>query len=575
MMPADLYADWLGMPAGKRPPTHFQLLGLSVDETNPAVIEQAAKEQAQRIREHVDPSTAEAAKALMQEITRARAVLLDPAKRTAYRASLQPAGAGAADPWWKQEVMPSANKSAPPAPKPRPAPVRPASGPSPAEFEEIDDGIRRRRKKSGPPVALLVIGGGGVLLAVAAAVAAIVILSAPTNKTEQTKHPPTTEQTQPITNVAPTHVEPQPGPTVNPNPPIKSSFLANAEAGADAAPMPTAPKAFKRHTGLVQSVSLSPRQHRLLSAGGGGVIEWDVGSDRSFLRHEFRNTPALGAVYLSEGKALAADEGSVLLIDLPTNEVKATLKNPRGNLQCLAADPDGKHCLTGGSDGSILWWDIAAGTPALTIPLGDSVTVASVAMSPDRKFIAAGASDGSVSLWEVDGGMNVWKTTHHKGGVAAVAFNADGSRLASAGLDGVVALWNPTSDKPVNLPGKHTDGALSVAFMRKGAGLISGGGDKTLKFWNYDSGHLLRSVPTPDAVHAIAVPTHDAYVLFAGKGGMVQLLPMPLVDVEVIAKEEPPEKKLATPNAAELDEARMALREKYKAELAAAKPTAG
>src|SRR4030095_2054738 len=103
-MGADVDAEWLGVSPGKRPPNHFVLLGLSMDENNTEVIEQAAKEQAQKIRERVDPSTAEVAKTLMQEVARARAVLLAPAKRNAYRAAMKSAApAAGTDPWWKQE----------------------------------------------------------------------------------------------------------------------------------------------------------------------------------------------------------------------------------------------------------------------------------------------------------------------------------------------------------------------------------------------------------------------------------------------------------------------------------------
>src|SRR5262245_9547241 len=185
-MAADLYADWLGISSGKRPPDHFALLGLSSDEENPAAIEKAAREQAQKIRERMMPAQADAAKTLMQEITRARAILLDPAKRTAYKASLK--SGGGADPWWKQEVMPATRPTAGPA---QPRPAAPSTASPAAEFSEIDDGIRRRRKKSGAPLMLLLLGGGGLLVAVAGAIAAVLMFGGSSTTTEQVKHAPT------------------------------------------------------------------------------------------------------------------------------------------------------------------------------------------------------------------------------------------------------------------------------------------------------------------------------------------------------------------------------------------------
>src|SRR5262249_15092123 len=210
--------------------------------------------------------------------------------------------------------------------------------------------------------------------------------------------------------------------------------------------------------------------------------------------------------------------------------------------------PDGKHLVTGGSDGSIYRWDVAGDKPAPPIELGDGIIVASIAVSPDGRLVAAGANDGSVGVWELATSKKIWRTNHHKGMTTAVAFSPDSVHLISGGIDGVVAMWDPEKgSKPANLPGRHNDGALCIAFVHKGTGLITGGGDKTLKFWNFESGHLLRSLPALEAVHALAIPSHDGYVVFAGKGGMVQLVPMPALDVEIITKEEPPEKKLTAP----------------------------
>ena len=41
----DPYHKWLGLPPGKWMPTHFELLGLSIDEEEPSVITLAIKRQ--------------------------------------------------------------------------------------------------------------------------------------------------------------------------------------------------------------------------------------------------------------------------------------------------------------------------------------------------------------------------------------------------------------------------------------------------------------------------------------------------------------------------------------------------
>ena len=84
-MAGDLYWDWLKVPVEKRPPNFFDLLGLGADVADAAVVEQAARTQVQRIKEHLDgPHAAEGAR-LLGEVAAARTTLIDPAKRAAAR----------------------------------------------------------------------------------------------------------------------------------------------------------------------------------------------------------------------------------------------------------------------------------------------------------------------------------------------------------------------------------------------------------------------------------------------------------------------------------------------------------
>src|SRR5262245_64441588 len=99
-MAGDLYWEWLKVPPEKRPPNHFDLLGLAAGVTDVATVEQAAGRQVQRVKDQLDgPQAAEGAK-LLQEIAAARATLIDPAKRAAYMASLA-SPAAAVQPWWQ------------------------------------------------------------------------------------------------------------------------------------------------------------------------------------------------------------------------------------------------------------------------------------------------------------------------------------------------------------------------------------------------------------------------------------------------------------------------------------------
>ena len=84
----DPYHKWLGIPKDQRPPTFYQLLGISPGETDAEVIDEAAIRQTAHIRTYqIGPQAKECTKVL-NEIAQARTALLNPAKRKEYDAFL-------------------------------------------------------------------------------------------------------------------------------------------------------------------------------------------------------------------------------------------------------------------------------------------------------------------------------------------------------------------------------------------------------------------------------------------------------------------------------------------------------
>jgi hypothetical protein len=85
----DPYRVSLGIPPESRPPTHYQLLGISPDETEQAVIEAAVLRQSGYVRNFQLGKYAKDATKILNEIAAAKACLLDAAKRAKYDAELR------------------------------------------------------------------------------------------------------------------------------------------------------------------------------------------------------------------------------------------------------------------------------------------------------------------------------------------------------------------------------------------------------------------------------------------------------------------------------------------------------
>jgi hypothetical protein len=80
----DPYHKWLGIPRERQPPTFYQLLGISPQEDDREVIEEAAIRQTSYLRQYQTGPHAQECARLLGEVAQARLVLLNPSRRQAY-----------------------------------------------------------------------------------------------------------------------------------------------------------------------------------------------------------------------------------------------------------------------------------------------------------------------------------------------------------------------------------------------------------------------------------------------------------------------------------------------------------
>jgi pSer/pThr/pTyr-binding forkhead associated (FHA) protein len=84
----DPYQVWLQIPPDQQPPDHYRLLGLPRGEPNPAVIALAGQRQMAYLRAQADGPHAELAQNILNQVARASACLMNPARKARYDAAL-------------------------------------------------------------------------------------------------------------------------------------------------------------------------------------------------------------------------------------------------------------------------------------------------------------------------------------------------------------------------------------------------------------------------------------------------------------------------------------------------------
>ena len=87
----DPYYQWLGIPTAEQPPNHYRLLGVSLFESNPDVIANAAEQRIVYVRTFQIGKHSDESQRILNEISVARVCLLNADKKAEYDARLQSA----------------------------------------------------------------------------------------------------------------------------------------------------------------------------------------------------------------------------------------------------------------------------------------------------------------------------------------------------------------------------------------------------------------------------------------------------------------------------------------------------
>lgn len=229
----DPYHELLGIPAVEQPPTYYRLLGLAAFESSSKVIERAADRQLQHLRTMQTGPYAAAIQKLLNEISKAQVVLLDPAAKAKYDTQLQ-AQVEARKRAAKVTALPQAKplkQAAPILPTPIPmAPVNathPVAAASPlvAEgnpgFAGLSGGsgtTAPRRSPSKPPIVAIagLVGGALALLVLAIVVwqfsagqtsQPIVVANNPASSPPNSSNTPPLPSDVPVTPAAPSEID--------------------------------------------------------------------------------------------------------------------------------------------------------------------------------------------------------------------------------------------------------------------------------------------------------------------------------------------------------------------------------
>ena len=184
------------------------------------------------------------------------------------------------------------------------------------------------------------------------------------------------------------------------------------------------------------------------------LIVWEIGTRRLIRRLDGHKGYCLSLDFSRDGRLLASGsrDGTAILWSTATWKPTQTLVNPdknswgrRGLIEDVAFSPDGKTLAMASREGGgkVLLWDVASGQLVATLK-GHSAAVQAIAFSPDGRTLASGSSDQTVRLWNVETRRELMQLDPgdvELGEVTTLEFSPDGKHLLAGGIR-AAALWS-------------------------------------------------------------------------------------------------------------------------------------
>jgi WD40 repeat protein len=214
-----------------------------------------------------------------------------------------------------------------------------------------------------------------------------------------------------------------------------------------------------------------------------------------------------------------ADGSKVRELVYTTNPHTAFSTSFKGmEVECLYFSADGKLLAAGGNEQGIKVFRLDDGTVVQTFE-ADGAEVDGMAMSPDGKYFAH-ASRQSVTVRR----LSDWKEVHHvphKGGSAvnSVDFTQDGRHMISAGqYERVMVTHTPDWQEVRTCLVEPKSSIKSTRFSPDGKYIAAGFGPaKQIVVFRFDDASVVKQIPMPCYIEAVAWTSDGAYLLAGGR----------------------------------------------------------
>jgi WD40 repeat protein len=284
---------------------------------------------------------------------------------------------------------------------------------------------------------------------------------------------------------------------------------------------------LRGHDSPVFGLAFSPDGEHLVSASVDQTVKvWDPLADRALFT---QNGPVardrgLAVAFSADSKQVlfAGAQQGIFTWDAFTGRPIQSSNRPGGKVHCAAFSPDRRRLAAGGTDGSVVVWELGT-QKAMAFP-GHAGAVHCVAFALTGKWLASAGNDGTVKVWDVGNGSLVKSIPAHTAAVHSVAFSNEGFRVVSASADGTVKVWEAVNGKLIATFRGHHNQATCAVFSPNGKLVASAGKDHVIRIWNTGTAEELIALRGhTDRIHCLAFRRDGKLLASAGEDRVVKI----------------------------------------------------
>lgn len=188
------------------------------------------------------------------------------------------------------------------------------------------------------------------------------------------------------------------------------------------------------------------------------------------------------------------------------------------SLYCLSFNPDGSKIAIGYPDGKVKVWDTATGMCNTTITVCHG-RIRSVAFSPDGKHILSGFSNG-LTISDATTGDEVMKIADNLLEIKSVGYSLNGENVVAV-TGRSVKVWNVAAGatrKPFEVNGSHPEGALNAD-----GSLVAISTGYRIEIFDTITSEKLHEFPAESYAPVMAFDRQSKCILWGGSQGRVKV----------------------------------------------------